>query len=125
MQAALSNSSMSSYLYKMDNVLYEVKDLKGILKNNNYDAWKQEVIEDLAGSGYIRLNGDKYVITREGREVIRHDSFLYYNRRTNLEKIEEKEIPAAEQKLNIFKKHYIIPILAFLVLVLVTLFRLR
>ncbi len=125
MQATLSTSSMSSYLYKMDHVLYEIKDLKGILKNNNYDAWKQEVIEDLAGSGYISLNGDKYVITQEGREVIKHDSFLNYNRKINHENIEENEIPAAEQKLNIFKKHYIIPILAFLALALVTLFRLR
>lgn len=125
MQSTLSTSPMSSYLYKMDHVLYEIKDLKGILKNNNYDAWKREVIEDLAGSGYIRLNRDKYVITKEGREVIKHDSFLNYNRKINLDNNEENEIPAVEQKLNIFKKYYIIPILSLLVLALVTLFRLR
>ena len=125
MQATLSTSELSSYLYKMDNVLYEVKDQHGILKNNSYDAWKQEVIEDLANSGYIRLNRKKYVITKEGREVIKHDSFLYYNRRINLENKEAKDLPDSHEKLNIFKRHYIIPVLGLLVLALVTLFRLR
>jgi len=125
MQATLSTSAISSYLYKMDNVLYEVKDQKGILKNNNYDAWKQEVIEDLASSGFIKLNRDKYVITKEGREVIKHDSFLYYNRRINLENAEENNTTAPSEKVNIFKKHYIIPILSLVVLALITLFRLR
>lgn len=124
MQATLSSSSVSTYMYKMDNVLYEVKDKRGILKNNNYEAWKQEVIDDLAGSGFITLKNDKYVITKEGREVIKHDSFLNYNRRINLENnIEETAVPA--ERTGITRNQYFIAILSLMVLALITIFRLR
>ena len=124
MQATLSSSSVSTYMYKMDNVLYEVKDKRGILKNNNYEAWKQEVIDDLAGSGFITLKNDKYVITKEGREVIKHDSFLNYNRRINLENnIEETASPA--ERTGITRNQYFIAILSLMVLALITIFRLR
>ena len=124
MQATLSSSSVSSYIYKMDNVLYEVKDKRGILKNNNYEAWKQEVIDDLAGSGFITLKNDKYVITKEGREVIKHDSFLNYNRRINLENnIEETAAPV--ERTGITRNQYFIAILSLLVLAVITIFRLK
>ena len=119
MQATLSPSAVSSYMYKMDNVLYEVKDKKGILKNNNYEAWKQEVIDDLAGSGFITLNKDKYVITKEGREVIKHDSFLNYNRKNN----DEDTTPI--EKTSRSRNQYFIAILSLLVLAVITIFRLR
>ena len=119
MQASISPSALSSYMYKMDNVLYEVKDKRGILKNNNYDAWKQEVIDDLAGSGFIKLNRNKYVITREGREVIKQDSFLNYNRKTN------DEYTAPVEKASITKNQYFIAILSLIVLAVITIFRLR
>ncbi len=104
MHAALSTSALQSYLNKMDNVLYEIKDHKGILKNNNYDAWKVEVIADLASSGFIEQKGDLYVITAEGREVIRHDSFLYYNRRIKLSKgeVPVENAPTVE-RVSIFR----------------------
>lgn len=86
----LSSSILSSF-YKMDNVLYEINDQQGILKNNNYELWKQEVISDLANSGFIQLVGDIYVLTEDGRNVIKHDSFLYYNRRINLQRVEPKQ----------------------------------
>lgn len=112
MRGTISTSQVQSYLNKMDNVLYEIKDQKGILINNTYDAWKQEVLVDLANSGFIQGRGDKYVITEEGREVIKHDSFLYYNRRIKLKK---DELPAENAPLtepvSIFKSPYMIAIM--------------
>src|SRR5690606_40147547 len=109
MQAAVSSRSINSYLYKMDNVLYEVKDQNGILKNDNYDSWKQGVIDDLAISGYIKPEGDKFVITPEGREVIKQDSFLYNNKNI------QSDNPATEtwqsKQERIFKQKYLIVVL--------------
>lgn len=124
MQTALSPRSINSYLYKMDNVLYEVKDQNGILKNNNYDSWKQEIIEDLAISGYIKPAGDKYVITPEGREVIKQDSFLYYNKKIKSDETSSNEDVVTKQ-VSIFKHSYFIAILTLLVLAAITVFRLR
>ncbi len=123
MQTAVSTRSMNSYLYKMDNVLYEVKDQNGILKNDNYDSWKQEVIEDLAISGYIKPEGDKYVITAEGREVIKQDSFLYYNKKIKTEGNSQPEVES--RQVSIFRHSYFIAILTLLVLAAITIFRLR
>ncbi len=123
MQTGVSNRSINSYLYKMDNVLYEVKDQNGILKNDNYDSWKQEVIKDLSSSGYIKPEGNKFVITSEGREVIKQDSFLYYNKKI---KNEESTIPEIQtRRESIFKSTYFIAILTMLVLAAITIFRLR
>ena len=123
MQTAVSSRSLNNYFYKMDNVLYEVKDQNGILRNDDYDSWKQEIIEDLAISGYIKPAGDKYVITKEGREVIKQDSFLYYNKKI---KSEENSVAAVETKpVSIFKHSYFIALLTLLVLAAITIFRLR
>ena len=124
MQTVVSPRSINSYLYKMDNVLYEVKDQNGILKNDNYDSWKMEVIQDLEISGYIKPAGDKYVITPEGREVIKHDSFLYYNKNITREETPESAIPVTES-LSIFKHSYFLAFITLLVLAAVTVFRLR
>lgn len=124
MQTALSSRSINSYLYKMDHVLYEVKDQDGILRNNNYDSWKQEVLEDLAISGYIKLNEDKYVITPEGKEVIKQDSFLNYNKKIISEDNAALEVPQ-QSKHSIFRNSYFIAILTLLVLAAITVFRLR
>ena len=82
---AYKSSILSSY-YKMDNVLYEIRDQKGILVNNSYDTWKQEVLRDLLQAGFIKLENDLYTITEEGREVIAQDSFLYYNKKLKINK---------------------------------------
>ncbi|MCM4160980.1 hypothetical protein FHG64_07730 [Antarcticibacterium flavum] len=86
MTALAYKSSLTSSYYKMDNVLYEIRDQKGLLRNNKYEAWKEEVLNDLLQAGFIKVEEDLYTITEEGREVINQDSFLYYNRRINLEK---------------------------------------
>ncbi len=123
MQGTLSPRSVRSYLYKMDHVLYEIRDQKGILKNNNYEPWKQEVISDLASSGYIKMKGDKYVISREGKEVIKQDSFLYYKRKVKSKDGESSEIET--ELVSIFRSSYFIAVAAFLVMLVVTMFRLR
>lgn len=122
MQTAVSPRSINSYLYKMDYVLYEVKDQNGILKNNNYDSWKLEVIQDLEISGYIKPDGDKYVITPEGKEVIKQDSFLYYNKHI---KSETTEPEISTKQVSIFRHSYFIALLTLLVLAAITVFRLR
>src|SRR5690606_11753572 len=122
MQTAVSPRSINSYLYKMDNVLYEVKDQNGILKNDNYDPWKMEVIQDLEISGYIKPDGNKYIITPEGREVIKQDSFLYYNKHI---KSETTEPEISTKQVSIFRHSYFIALLTLLVLASITVFRLR
>ena len=123
MQGTLSPRSVRSYLYKMDNVLYEIKDQKGILKSAKYDSWKREVINDLASSGYIKEKGNKYVISREGREVIKQDSFLYYNRKVKSKDGDNEEIET--ELVSIFRSSYMFAVAAFLVMLVVTIFRLK
>lgn len=124
METVISTRSINSYLYKMDNVLYEVKDQKGILRNDNYDSWKEEVLEDLATSGYIKPQGEKYVITPEGRKVIKHDSFLYYTKHINSGEAKGAGV-VPSKSASIFKHSYFIAILTLLVLAAITIFRLR
>lgn len=95
---AYKSSILSSY-YKMDNVLYEIRDQKGLLKNNKYEAWKEEVLRDLLQAGFIKVEEELYTITPEGREVISHDSFLYYNRRINLKKVPSDDTEADEENI--------------------------
>lgn len=82
---AYKSSILTSY-YKMDNVLYEIRDQKGLLINNRYEAWKEEVLRDLLQAGFIMLEKDLYIITAEGREVIAQNSFLNYNKRLKIKK---------------------------------------
>ncbi|WP_026837424.1 hypothetical protein [Gillisia sp. JM1] len=97
MTAVAYKSSILSSYNKMDNVLYEIRDEKGISKNKRYEAWKEEVLTDLLQAGFIKVHKDLYTISEEGREVIQQDSFLYYNRRAKInnsasvdENLEEK-----------------------------------
>ena len=86
MTAVAYKSSILSSYNKMDNVLYEIRDEKGISKNKRYEAWKEEVLTDLLQAGFIKVQKDLYTISEEGREVIQQDSFLYYNKRTKINK---------------------------------------
>tara|TARA_R100000935_G_scaffold13975_1_gene28102 strand:- start:134 stop:508 length:375 start_codon:yes stop_codon:yes gene_type:complete len=86
MSAAAYKSTILTSYYKMDNVLYEIRDEKGISINKQYDAWKVEVLSDLLQAGFIKVQKDLYTISEEGREVIQHDSFLYYNKRRKIDK---------------------------------------
>lgn len=119
MTALVSNSTILSSFYKMDNVLYEIRDKKGILRNGQYESWKAEVIADLESSGFIKAEGDKYIITEEGREVINQDSFLYYNKRIKFKKVEKPVEPVVEET----PKHFFLGIyfITFALFILATL----
>ncbi len=94
MTALANRSSILSSYYKMDNVLYEIRDQKGISKQKRYETWKEEVLRDLLQAGFIKVEKDLYTISEEGREVIHQDSFLYYNKRlkTNKEALDDEVI---------------------------------
>ncbi len=83
-------SSVLSRVYKMDNVLYEIRDTNGILNDMSFEPWKAEILGDLKSTGYIEERENKFVLTEEGWEVIRHDSFLNYDPNNKLEKPAEQ-----------------------------------
>jgi len=91
MSTALSNSLFSASYHKMDNILYEIRDSKGIPKNKYYEPWKEEVLNDLKISDFIEQNNDLWVLTNAGRDVIKNVSFKVYNQkiksRTNKTKV--------------------------------------
>lgn len=97
MTAVAYKSSILSSYYKMDNVLYEIRDEKGISINAKYDAWKEEVLRDLLQAGFINIQNELYTISEEGREVIQQDSFLYYNKRIKLKKSKSAEAELEEK----------------------------
>ncbi len=68
----------------MDNVLYEIRDEKGISKKIKYDAWKEEVLRNLLQAGFIKIFKDLYIISEEGRAVIEQESFMYYYKTAKL-----------------------------------------
>ncbi len=72
----------------MDNVLYEIHDNRGISKNQYFEPWKTEVLSSLVSAEFITVNDEKYVLTREGCEVINCDSLVYYNQGVRVSKNE-------------------------------------
>lgn len=120
MTAVASNTTILSSFYKMDNVLYEIRDKKGILKNGLYEPWKAEVIADLEFSGFIKQEGDKYVLTEEGREVINYDSFLYYNKRIKLYKPEKDVSLPVQQHKHVFLGVYFLVFAFFIIATILT-----
>ena len=96
MSALLESRTLSNTYNKMDNVLYEINDNKGLLRNCVYEPWKDEVLMDLLAAGFIMISEDKYVLTDEGREVINHDCFLFYNNK-KLQKVTD-DSPAEDGK---------------------------
>lgn len=92
-QANLDTFS-TSYMYKMDNVLYEIYDNDGISKNQEFAPWKTEVISSLQAAEFINVINDNYKLTQKGREVINCDSLVYYhreNRRTRRKAVREQK----------------------------------
>ena len=85
MSTAISTSSFSATYHKMDNILYEIRDSKGIPKNKYYEPWKEEVLNDLKASGFIVQNSNQYILTEAGREVIKNVSFKEYNQKMKSE----------------------------------------
>ena len=81
MSTALPTSSFSASYHKIDNILYEIRDNKGIPKNKYYEPWKEEILNDLKISGFIVQNSDQYILTEAGREVIKNVSFKVYNQK--------------------------------------------
>jgi len=81
MSTTLSTSSFSASYHKMDNILYEIRDSKGIPKNKYYEPWKEEILNDLKIFDFIEQNNDLWVLTEAGREVIKNVSFKVYNQK--------------------------------------------
>ena len=81
MSTTLSTSSFSDTYHKMDNILYEIRDRKGIPKNKSYEPWKEKILNDLKISDFIKQNNDLWVLTKTGREVIKNVSFKVYNQK--------------------------------------------
>ncbi|CAM4352401.1 hypothetical protein [Gillisia limnaea] len=106
MTATACKSSILSSYYKMDNVLYEIRDEKGISKNKRYEAWKEEVLRDLLQAGFIKVQKDLYTISEEGREVIQQDSFLYYNKRIKINKKANVDA-TVEEKTRLFSNFWV------------------
>lgn len=90
----LSSSADLSRIYKMDNVLYEIKDTNGLLYHGNYEPWKVETLGDLKASGFIETQEDLFVLTEAGREVIRQDSLIRYdpNKKSAQHPIEKEDV---------------------------------
>lgn len=86
------NSNSISFIYKMDNVLYEIHDNRGISKHQDFEPWKTEVISSLEAAEFITVKDEKYVLTREGCEVINCDSLVYYKQgvRANNQETEQE-----------------------------------
>ena len=100
MSTVVSTYSFSDSYHKLDNVLYEIKDGKGIPKNINYEPWKVKILNDLTISGFIVQKGDLHVLTEAGREVIKNVSFRVYNQKIKSGiKIEEEDIQKLTKKV--------------------------
>jgi len=81
MSTALSTSLFSASYHKMDNILYEIRDSKGIPKNKYYEPWKEEILNNLKISDFIEQNNDLWVLTNAGRDVIKNVSFKVYSQK--------------------------------------------
>jgi len=81
MSTALSTSSYSASYHKIDNVLYEIRDNKGIPTNKYYEPWKEEILKHLKISDFIVEKSNLYVLTGAGFEVIKNISFKVYNQK--------------------------------------------
>jgi len=81
MSTALSTSLFSASYHKMDNILYEIRDSKGIPKNKYYEPWKEEILNNLKISDFIEQNNDLWVLTNAGRDVIKNASFKVYSQK--------------------------------------------
>jgi len=108
---AYKSSILTSY-HKMDNVLYEIRDAKGISKNVVYEAWKEEVLRDLLQAGFINVEKDLYTISEEGREVIQQDSLLYYNKRLKINK--SANVDTNKEATGLFSNSWILLIIGSL-----------
>ena len=94
------NLTSISLINKMDNVLYEIHDSRGISKYQTFEPWKAEVLSSLELAKFIMVRDGKYVLTQEGREVIHVDSLVYYNRGVRAgNRVEEQEPKTFFKKL--------------------------
>lgn len=87
------NSTSISFIYKMDNVLYEIYDNRGISKTQDFEPWKTEVLSSLEAAEFITVRDEKYVLTREGCEVINCDSLVYYTQGIKVDQQEADSEP--------------------------------
>jgi len=100
MSISLLTSSFSDSYHKMDNILYEIRDNKGIPKNKYYEPWKEKILNDLKISDFIQQNNDLWVLTKAGREVIKNVSFKVYNQNVKscTKKTEAKDLRGKSKK---------------------------
>jgi len=100
MSTTLSTSSFSDTYHKMDNILYEIRDSKGIPKNKYYEPWKEEILNDLKIFDFIEQNNDLWVLTEAGREVIKNVSFKVYNQKikSGIKLTEAKDLQGKSKK---------------------------
>lgn len=89
MITTLTPEDFSSF-NRMDYVLYEIHDFRCI-PNQEYDDWKLRALTDLKSAGFVKLKDNSYVLTEDGREVIKHDSLVGYHKRISQKKSEEEE----------------------------------
>lgn len=82
-----TTSDLSSF-NRMDFVLYEIHDYRGI-PNTEYDDWKLRALANLKDAGFIKLRENTYVLTEAGCEVIEHDSLIDYHKRVKRDDSEE------------------------------------
>ena len=122
MSTALSTSSFSDVYHKMDNILYEIRDTKGIPKNKYYEPWKEEILNDLTISGFIVQNLDLYVLTEAGHEVIKNVSFKVYNQKPKFMTITvEEKILQGKSKKTVVKFWFLLLVFAQLFVFMIVL----
>jgi hypothetical protein len=118
MSTALSTSSFSASYHKMDNILYEIRDSKGIPKNKYYEPWKEEILNNLKISNFIDQHNDLWVLTKTGRDVIKNVSFKVYNQKIRGSNNEAGEELQKQTKKGVVKFWFLLLVVAQIFIVM-------
>jgi hypothetical protein len=118
MSTALSTSSFSASYHKMDNILYEIRDSKGIPKNKYYEPWKEEILNNLKISNFIDQHNDLWVLTKTGRDVIKNVSFKVYNQKIRGSNNEAEDELQKQTKKGVVKFWFLLLVVAQIFIVM-------
>jgi len=118
MSTALSTSSFSASYHKMDNILYEIRDSKGIPKNKYYEPWKEEILNNLKISNFIDQHNDLWVLTKTGRDVIKNVSFKVYNQKIRGSNNEAEDELQKQTKKRVVKFWFLLLVVAQIFIVM-------